>query len=264
MKPPPLHYSTSTKYTNGWQEAPLSDVPIQRPIFRPVSVPVGEYTAKLACQWHHCHYYPGQIAGFVKLSLQQEPYHDFRYADTAMSSVHWVHHHELTLNLYTNHPIHMTTNMTNPIIPRHKSYKSQEKKRKKTEQKQENSHPPRPSRGPSACSSGFSLHSVRKDENRGGGVLCTTESTVTGVRPVVVFFFTVGASPSPTWGRSDKGINSDNGMSRSSWLGTETSPKAVTAPPTGTEGTEEITGSTAERPVGKSGKNYWIPSKSTR
>ena len=91
----------------------------------------------------------------------------------------------------------MTTNMTNPVIPRHKSYKSQEKKRKekKTEQKQENSHSPRPSRGPTACSSGFSLHSVRKDENRGEGVLYTTESTVSGVRQVVVFFFTVGHHP---------------------------------------------------------------------
>ena len=48
--PSPLHYSTNTKYTNGWQEAPLSDAPIQRPIFRPASAAVGEYTAKLACQ----------------------------------------------------------------------------------------------------------------------------------------------------------------------------------------------------------------------
>ena len=93
----------------------------------------------------------------------------------------------------------MTTNMTNPVIPRHKSYKSQRRKKKrkekKTEQKQENSHSPRPSRGPTACSSGFSVHSVMKDENRGEGVLCTTESTVSGVRPVVVFFSQWGHHP---------------------------------------------------------------------
>ena len=40
-------------------------------------------------------------------------------------------------------------------------------------------------------------------------------------------------------------------MSRSSCQGTETSPIAGTAPPTGTSGTEEFTGPTAVRPVGK-------------